>query len=323
MPELKPRAPSGLAVVHALRTALSRMKTHEQAAKGGDPEGVHRLRSASRRLRSELDALQEMVDLQWREKVQGELKWLARLLGDARDLDILLARLREGAKQVEPKEVDCNALATLLANVEARRAAAGRRVVESLESDRYRAALAMLERGASRPPLAEAAALPCKAVLPPAAKSAWRRLKKSARDLQSDAPAAEFHEVRKCAKRCRYTAELIAPALGHRALRPSSDFIRLTSRVQDSLGEHQDALITARELVTSLAEYASDPDLVRTASALLEDQQKRARAARVHFFKVWTKLDHKKLRRWMRPRGDCEPAQAERPFAIRTNGYHV
>src|SRR5262245_50951143 len=103
-PELNPRAPAGLAVVHALRTALSRMRTHEQAAKRGDPDGVHRLRSASRRLRSELDALEEMVEPQWRETAKGELKWLARLLGEARDLDILLARLHEGARQLELKE---------------------------------------------------------------------------------------------------------------------------------------------------------------------------------------------------------------------------
>jgi CHAD domain-containing protein len=264
-----------------------------------------------------------MVEPQWRETAEGELKWLARLLGEARDLDILLARLREGARQLELNEIDRNALAPLFANVEARRAEAGRRVAESLESDRYRAAVAMLEQGASRPPLAEAAALPCKAVLPPAAKSAWRRLKKSASDLRFDTPAAEFHEARKRAKRCRYTAELIAPALGHRAERSANDFIRLTSRLQDSLGEHQDALITASELGTSLAEYAGDLNLVRTASALLEDQQKRAHAARALFFKVWSKLDHKKRRRWMRLRGEGEPAQAEGPVAVRTNGSHV
>ena len=51
---VKPRDPAGEAVVHTLRTALSRMETHEPEAKRGESEGVHRLRSASRRLRSEL-----------------------------------------------------------------------------------------------------------------------------------------------------------------------------------------------------------------------------------------------------------------------------
>ena len=94
-PGLNPRAPAGLAVVHALEAALSRIGTHELAARRGDPEGVHRLRSASRRLRSELDALEEFVLDEWRERAESELKWLAGLLGEARDLDILLARLRD------------------------------------------------------------------------------------------------------------------------------------------------------------------------------------------------------------------------------------
>ena len=213
---------------------LSRIGTHELVAKRGDPEGVHRLRSASRRLRSELRALAEIVEEQWRERVESELKWLARLLGEVRDLDILLSRLRDGAKELELKEVDRQSMAPLFENVEARRAQAGQRVADSLESDRYHALVETLEQGALRPPLKEAAGLACRVVLPPAAKAAWRRLRKAARDLRSNDPPEEFHEARKRAKRCRYTAELIAPLLGRRALRDASKFIRLTTRVQES-----------------------------------------------------------------------------------------
>jgi hypothetical protein len=95
---------------------------------------------------------------------------------------------------------------------------------------------------------------------------------------------------------------LIAPLLGRRAARDSSEFIRLTARVQDTLGEHQDALITMGELAGALSDHADDSDLVERAGALLEEQRKRARAARARFFKIWARLDRKKLRRWMKPR---------------------
>ena len=98
---MKPRDPAGDAVVHTLRTALSRIGTHEPEARRGEPEGVHRLRSASRRLRSELRALEDLVVPQWQEQLEVELKWLAGLLGDVRDLDILLARLREASSKFE------------------------------------------------------------------------------------------------------------------------------------------------------------------------------------------------------------------------------
>ena len=51
---------------------------------------MHRLRSACRRLRSELRALEPLVETQWRERTEGELKWLAGLLGDARDPEFCL-----------------------------------------------------------------------------------------------------------------------------------------------------------------------------------------------------------------------------------------
>ena len=155
---------------------------------------------ARRRLRSELRALADLVNEPWRERVESELKWLAGLLGEVRDLDILLSRLRDGARDLKLEEVDRHSLAPLFTNVEARRAEAGRRVADSLESDRYRALLETLEqdaaassaRGSRRPRLPRRVAV--------SAKDAWRRLKKAARDLRSNDPAGEFHEARKRAK---------------------------------------------------------------------------------------------------------------------------
>jgi CHAD domain-containing protein len=239
-----------------------------------------------------------------------------------RDLDILLGRLREDAREIGLNEVEHNSLAPIFTSVRARRGHAGQRVADSLQSDRYRSLVEMLDQSSLRPPLAKAAALPCGVVLPAAAKAAWRRLKKAARDLRNNDPPGEFHEARKRAKRCRYTAELIAPFLGQRAVNAASKFIRLLARVQDSLGEHQDALITVSELETALAEHADDSNLVRDASALLEGERKRAHDARARFFKFWSSLDHKKLRRWMRPRSHGDTPLEDKPVAARSNGYH-
>ena len=299
---VKPRDPAGEAVVCTLRAALSRIATHEPEAKRGEPEGVHRLRSASRRLRSELRALKDLVVPQWQERLEVDFKWLAGLLGDVRDLDILLARLREASLKFERSDVERPALSPLLQELEGRRARAARGVSDILDSERYRALLATLERAAEHPPLAETAGEACRVALPPAAMAAWHRLRKAARNLTPDDPDEEFHEARKRAKSARYTAELIAPLLGRRAARDSGDFIRLTARVQDTLGEHQDALITMGELEGALSGHADDSALVECAGALVDEQRKRARAARARFFKIWSQLDHKKFRRWMKPR---------------------
>ena len=210
-----------------------------------------------------------------------ELKWLAGLLGEVRDLDILLARLRESAAELERTTrrpaIACTAFQRAGSTP---RPGCGEAVADSLESDRYHALLETLEQGALavlrlRMPRVEPAASCCRT----AAKAAWRRLRKAARDLRRERSRRKnFTKLRKRAKRCRYTAELIAPLLGRHAARAASEFIRLTTRVQDSLGEHQDALITAGELERALEPSTPMiPHFVERASALLEDQRKRAR----------------------------------------------
>jgi CHAD domain-containing protein len=136
--------------------------------------------------------------------------------------------------------------------------------------------------------------------LPPLAAAAWRRLKKCGRALRPTDPDEAFHEVRKRAKRARYTAEMVVPVLAGSAARGARRFIRGTSRVQDVLGEHQDAIVAGKEIGDVLARHADDPSFERAAHRLLDGQVEAARAARDAFFDVWDKLDRKKSRRWFK-----------------------
>ena len=53
-----------------------------------------------------------------------------------------------------------------------------------------------------------------------------------------------MHDVRKAAKRARYTAETLAPLLGDKAVRMQ----RAAEQVQETLGDHRDTLLTRRVL---------------------------------------------------------------------------
>jgi CHAD domain-containing protein len=300
LPRVDADDPVADVVFSVLRVAVLRIAGTDADARRGGAEGIHRLRTTTRRLRSELRSLENLVDERWREQIEAELKWLAGRLGQVRDVDILLARLKKEAREQDPDGSSEAALAPLFLTLRARREQTAQSLNDALRSDRYRNLLTCLERAALRPALSDAASEPCRSALPTVAAAAWRRLKKLGRGLRSSDPDAEFHELRKRAKRVRYTAELIAPIMGRRAARAAGSFIRLLTQIQDTLGEHQDAVVAAAEIEQLLAQPTQDSAFVRAAKSLLASQRDKAQISRESFFKVWDELDRKKSRRWMK-----------------------
>jgi CHAD domain-containing protein len=148
--------------------------------------------------------------------------------------------------------------------------------------------------------LKEEAQEECRTALPPLAARAWNALKKRARALGPADPDADFHEVRKRAKRARYAAESIADALDDRRCKAAKRFARLATRVQDVLGEHQDAVIAGVEVARIVADHPDDGPFNLAAGRLLERQACAADRSRERFFAEWAKLDRKKRRRWFK-----------------------
>jgi hypothetical protein len=93
---------------------------------------------------------------------------------------------------------------------------------------------------------------------------------------------------------------LIAPIIGRHDKSSADRFIRLTTKVQDTLGAHQDAVVATAEIERSLADNAGHSSFVCAANRLLETQREAAREARSDFFDVWEKLDRKKSTRWLK-----------------------
>ena len=105
---------------------------------------------------------------------------------------------------------------------------------DSLESDRYRCPA---RRRSSKPqsirrsrkPRAKPAVSPCRRRRRPPGDDSERRRGTCARTIPTKNSTRHASEP----SAARYTAELIAPLLGRRAARAASEFIRLTTRVQD------------------------------------------------------------------------------------------
>jgi CHAD domain-containing protein len=286
--------PAAHAIQAALADGLNRLQANDEAARRGEVEGVHRARTSSRRLRSTLRAFQGLVETDWANRLDAELKWIAGLLGAVRDLDVLKERLQLAAG------ASVEALGPLFASLTDRHTRASEALREALHGERYRYLVESLAEAARRPALRDDAWAPCRSALPPLVADAWSRLKKRGRALTPTDPDEDYHEVRIRAKRARYTAEAVAPALGPDLGRDAERFARLATQVQDVLGEHQDAIVACQEINRLVAERPHDGPFNLAAGRLLERQEHAAGAARAQFFEVWEKLDRKKNVRWLK-----------------------
>ncbi len=87
-------------------------------------------------------------------------------------------------------------------------------------------------------------------------------------------------------KRARYAADLAAHELG----RPGERFVAVAKRLQDILGDHQDAVV-AQAHVLRWAASASSPEQEVAAGRLLQLERDRMAAARSAWPGSWRELD--------------------------------
>ena len=245
-----------------LGTNLAAFLAHEAGAwRGDDPDAVHDMRVASRRIRAAMSLFSDALPDDLAE-CRGELKWVASDLGAVRDLDVQLEQIRSWTEDMDPEEAD--SLKSLLALIEDRRRAARARLVETLESDRYARLVASLRAAVALGPEDDglpAARTPITDFAPPVLERRYRRVRAMGKRLTRSSDPTEFHALRIRAKRLRYGIEFV------RGVYPKSSkrMVRRLVALQDLLGEHQDAQVA----MGHLRALADDPDLGLSARALL------------------------------------------------------
>ncbi|MGZ4619752.1 MAG: CHAD domain-containing protein, partial [Frankiaceae bacterium] len=278
--------PAGAAANAAVRRSVRRLQHADSAVRRRLPDGVHQMRVACRRLRSDLRTFGPLVEQEWAEGLRAELSWLAESLGAARDIEVLRHRFRQDADAgaaFDPLPLDAAGLARIDNLLAAREVKALRDADVALRSQRYLDLLDALVGAVREPRLSPAADEPCAQALPPLVSNAWARLGKHARRLRSDGADETWHSARIVAKRARYAAEAVAPVLGRRARRLAS----LATSVQEVLGEHQDAAIAAQTVHDLARAHPRDGALALVAGRLVERERNRVTASRVAFPRLW------------------------------------
>ncbi|GFG84648.1 CHAD domain-containing protein [Mycolicibacter algericus] len=265
--------------VHQLRVSIRRIRSLLRAVPGGSArldEGEAKLgppheHSGSARLDEGEAKLGPPHEHSGSARLDDELRWLAGVLGTARDTEVLAQRYRRALHRIAPSLVR-GRVAERLVDAAAQRYRAGwAQSVAALDSPRYRRLLAGLETvaaGQSTAPADESAGSDTATVA-----AAYRRVRKAAKATRVGGTGHDdeaLHRIRKAAKRLRYTAAAMgAPSIEEQA-----------KTIQNLLGEHQDSVVSREHLLTeSRAAEAAGEDTF-TYGLLYQQERDIARTCR-------------------------------------------
>lgn len=206
------------------------------------PEPLHQARVALRRMRSAFSIFRPLLGADAARDLRDRLGQLAKALGQARDLDVLMQRAGAGP---------------LRNRIASEREAAHDRVAEVLGAAQTRALMLdlveWLHCGSwlTDPDTRDARSQPARAFAARALNRFRRKVKKEGRHLAELDDEAR-HELRKDTKKLRYAAGFFEPLFdGKKERRRQKAFINILEDVQDELGALND-LATAPHVLDAL-----------------------------------------------------------------------
>jgi CHAD domain-containing protein/adenylate cyclase class IV len=256
------------------RHQLETMRSYEPGTRVGlDTEHLHKMRVATRRLRTALRVFAKALPREEAAYLADELRWLGRSLGEVRDLDVQILSLPVWRSALGSRPADgWAALAELLHQ---RRAQARGRLLGALDSPRYATLCRRAERvfaagaGSGAPIGVRAGHL---------VRKRYRRFQAGVERFRATHSVEDAHRLRILGKRLRYAAEFLRPIL-RRSVRGALDELEI---FQDALGELQDAIAAgalAEEVYASSGE-AADPALAFVLGLLAGSAAQLERDAR-------------------------------------------
>jgi triphosphatase len=246
-----PAATLGELAYAVLRRQLAVLRAKEPGTRlGEDPEELHDMRVATRRLRAALGLFADVLPVRAR-AFHDELGWMAGALGRVRDLDVQQeaqaamssAAVAWGALFGEGTEDPLAELHSLLTR---EREAARTDMLAALDSLRWERLVVGMASMVQQGPLRRSSAtrLPAVVAVPALVDDRHSAVKKAARRAKRSGVAGDFHRLRIRCKRLRYSLEFSAELYGGR----TSRYTKQLTALQDQLGLMQDAEVAAARL---------------------------------------------------------------------------
>jgi len=207
-----------------------------------NPEALHQARVAIRRLRSAFSIYKPMLPGDEPQRLKDEFRWLAGVLGEARNVDVLLPKANDADMRSRLHEAREKAYDDAISALTSSRARA--LMLDFNEWLRCGGYLSLAQTGEIREqPAADFA------------RSALQRMRKKLKkhgQALAETDDEHRHEARKDAKKFRYAAEFFGALFDDkRGERRHEKFIALMASLQDELGALND-LVTGPDVLEKL-----------------------------------------------------------------------
>ena len=278
----------------AVRHDFSQLLRHEPGTRLGlDDEALHQMRVATHRSQTALGLFEPT--LPGAQSLRNDLAWVGDALGRVRDLDVELGALGDYATGLEVP----GSLGPVAGILRSERTAARTALIAALDSDRYAKCVsrvtAMLAStsadltgasSAGETPLENAPST--REFAAELLRQRFQRLRRDASRLEAGSPPAEFHALRTRVKRFRYAVDFFSPL----TRKASGRMAAAAQRVQDLLGEHQDADVAIDRFVAWARdeERALPVDTVIAIGQIVERNRVRMRQLRRRFPRTFRRM---------------------------------
>ncbi len=288
----------------ALHYHFERMLQHEPGSRlGHDPEAVHDMRVATRRMRSAFRIMQPYFKKNATRDFRSSLRTTAQRLGAVRDLDVLL----EKARRFEDAHPGAD-LTPLYELWDRQRQVARSELIAYLDSKdfarfvaRFDAFLKQPGKGAKPlPDTDETVPHQVRHVVPHLIYQRYERVRayETALDQAGD---GTLHALRIDIKRFRYMVEFFSEVLGPQAAR----VIDACKTMQDHLGDLNDAAVAIEAMESFVArhdaEFSGIPQFIRPDISGVHDYIDATRAKQRHlrdtFPAAWASFNSEAMRR--------------------------
>jgi CHAD domain-containing protein len=294
----------------ALRHLNRFVSLEAKVLKGDDPDAIHDMRVASRRLQQVLDLIFPQPLPREVRRLRRKIRRCRRVLGDVRNCDVLLQRV-EG-RLARRRCSDREAWAAVKQHLEERRSESFARAIRKLSKENlavfYMRAKEILDPLRPTPdndhishPLVQSEGLafePFPARLAQALVEVWSEFEKQVAASHREATAPSIHAARICAKRLRYLLEVV----NQFGISGSSGALAWLRKIQEHLGDWHDMEVLEEMIIEMMAkpEFLRDrlPLALATGKLILRNRTSKRGFREKYFQMTLDSTGYQGIRNW-------------------------